>query len=41
MLDEQTNLKNNFPNFINVLNSIEGGLPNIHLGVVSTDLGHE
>jgi hypothetical protein len=39
MLDKQTNLKNNFPNFINVLNTIEGGLPNIHLGVVSTDLG--
>ena len=39
MLDKQTNLKNNVPNFINVLNSIEGGLPNIHLGVVSTDLG--
>jgi hypothetical protein len=39
MLDKQTNLKNNFPNFINVLNSVEGGLPNIHLGVISTDLG--
>ncbi len=39
MLDKQTNLKNNFPSFINVLNTIEGGLPNIHLGVVSTDLG--
>ena len=39
MLDKQTNLKNNFPNFINVLNTIEGGLPNVHIGVVSTDLG--
>src|SRR5262245_34054667 len=39
MLDKQTNLKNNFPNFINVLNTIEGGLPNVHLGVVSSDLG--
>jgi hypothetical protein len=39
MLDKQTNLKNNFPNFIQVLNSIEGGLPNVHLGVVSSDLG--
>jgi hypothetical protein len=39
MLDKQTNLKNNFPNFINVLNLIEGGLPNVHLGVVSSDLG--
>ena len=34
MLDKQTNLKNNFPNFINVLNTIEGGLPNVHIGVV-------
>jgi len=39
MLDKQTNLKNNFPNFINVLNTIEGGLPDIHLGVVSSDMG--
>lgn len=39
MLDKQTNLKKNFPNFINVLNTIEGGLPNIHLGVVTSDLG--
>jgi hypothetical protein len=39
MLDKQTNLKNNFPNFINVLNTIEGGFPNVHIGVVTTDLG--
>src|SRR5512143_4165841 len=39
MLEKQTDLKNNFPNFINVLNGIEGGLPNIHLGVVTSDLG--
>jgi hypothetical protein len=39
MLDKQTNLKNNFPNFINVLNTIEGGLPNVHIGVVTSDLG--
>ncbi len=39
MLDKQNNLKANFPNFINVLNTIEGGLPNVHLGVVSSDLG--
>ncbi|NVB84728.1 MAG: hypothetical protein HOV81_40535 [Kofleriaceae bacterium] len=39
MLDKQTNLKNNFPNFINVLNTIEGGLPNVHIGVASSDLG--
>ena len=39
MLDKQTNLKANFPNFINVLNTIQGGLPNVHLGVVTSDLG--
>jgi hypothetical protein len=39
MLDKQTNLKANFPGFINVLNTIEGGLPNIHLGVITSDLG--
>jgi hypothetical protein len=39
MLDKQTNLKANFPTFINVLNTIEGGLPDVHIGVVSSDLG--
>jgi hypothetical protein len=39
MLDKQNNLANNFPNFVNVLNTVEGGLPNIHLGVVTTDMG--
>ena len=39
MADKQSNLKKNFPNFINVLNTIAGGLPDIHLGVVTSDLG--
>ena len=39
MKEEQESLARNFVNFINVLNTIEGGLPNIHLGVVSSDLG--
>ena len=39
MLDKQTNLKANFPNFINVLNTIQGGLPDVHIGVVTSDLG--
>lgn len=39
MQDKQANLANNFPNFINVLNAQEGGLPDIHLGVVTTDMG--
>jgi len=39
MLDKQNNLKANFPNFIDVLNQVPGGLPNLHLGVVTSDLG--
>lgn len=39
MRDEQVSLAANFDNFINVLNNIDGGLPNVHIGVVSTDLG--
>jgi hypothetical protein len=36
---EQTSLALNFHKFINVLETIEGGLPNVHIGVISTDLG--
>jgi len=39
MADKQNNLRMNFPNFINVLNTIQGGLPNIHIGVATSDLG--
>lgn len=39
MIEEQTSLRNNFPAFINVLNTIEGGLPDVHLGVISTNAG--
>ncbi len=39
MADKQANLKSNFPNFISVLNTIQGGLPDIHLGVISSDVG--
>ena len=39
MAEEQASLANNFNRFISVLENIEGGLPNIHLGVVSTDVG--
>ncbi|HEY5951773.1 MAG TPA: hypothetical protein VIV40_40035 [Kofleriaceae bacterium] len=39
MLDKQTNLKSAFPAFINELNLVEGGLPNVHIGVVTSDLG--
>ena len=37
--DKQNNLKQNFPAFINALSSLPGGLPNLHLGVVTSDLG--
>jgi len=39
MLDKQTNVRNNFPKFIDVLNTIQGGLPDVHIGVVSSDMG--
>ena len=39
MADKQSNLATNFPDFINVLQAIPGGLPNVHLGVVSSDMG--
>lgn len=39
MGEEQSSLTTNFPKFINVLESIEGGLPNVHIGVVSSNVG--
>jgi hypothetical protein len=39
MRDKQLNIKNNFPKFIEVLNTIQGGLPDVHIGAVSSDLG--
>ena len=39
MREEQASLAANFNRFINVLNNIEGGLPNVHIGVISTDIG--
>lgn len=39
MREEQASLTANFQRFINVLNNIEGGLPNVHIGVVSTNVG--
>jgi hypothetical protein len=39
MADKQANLRANFPNFINVLNTIQGGLPDVHIGVVTSDVG--
>ena len=39
MRDAQAALVANFPAFTNVLNSLEGGLPNLHIGVISTNVG--
>lgn len=39
MAEEQAWLTDGFGRLIEVLERIEGGLPNLHLGVISTDLG--
>jgi hypothetical protein len=39
MADKQGNLIRNFGEFIKVLATIQGGLPNIHIGVVTSDMG--
>jgi hypothetical protein len=39
MGEEQASLTANFPVFIDVLQTLEGGLPNVHIGVVSSDVG--
>jgi hypothetical protein len=39
MKEEQDSLKANFHRFIEVLQSLDGGLPNVHIGVTSSDLG--
>jgi hypothetical protein len=39
MGEEQASLGTNFPKFMAVLNGIEGGLPNVHIGVVSSNVG--
>lgn len=39
MADKQLNLAANFSSFINVLNTFTDGLPDIHIGIVTTDVG--
>ncbi len=41
MADKQDTLLANFPLFIQVLQNIPGGLPNVHIGVTSSDVGIE
>jgi hypothetical protein len=39
MTDKQINLTTNFPSFLDRLQALPGGLPNLHVGVVTTDMG--
>jgi hypothetical protein len=39
MKEEQENLARNFPAFIDELKKIPGGLPSVHIGIISSDLG--
>jgi hypothetical protein len=41
MLAEQQSLQQNFPKFMNVLETLEGGAPNMHIGVVTSDMGQK
>jgi hypothetical protein len=39
MADKQANLEANFHRFVETLETIEGGLPNVHIAVATSDLG--
>ncbi|HVV84254.1 MAG TPA: vWA domain-containing protein [Kofleriaceae bacterium] len=39
MAGEQASLAANFPAFMGVLETIDGGLPNVHIGIVSSNVG--
>jgi hypothetical protein len=39
MGEEQQSLTENFPRFIEKLTGIQGGLPNVHIGVISSNVG--
>ncbi|HEY5935330.1 MAG TPA: hypothetical protein VIU61_11860 [Kofleriaceae bacterium] len=39
MREEQASLRANFPRFIQVLETIDGGLPDVHIGVITPDMG--
>src|ERR1041385_1183358 len=39
MLDKQQAFNQVFPVFVDQLASIPGGMPNVHLGIASTDMG--
>jgi hypothetical protein len=37
--DHQARLADNFPKFIDALNALPGGFPNVHIGVATSDMG--
>jgi hypothetical protein len=39
MVEEQRNLARDFPRVLEALRSLDGGLPSLHIGIVSTDVG--
>lgn len=39
MIDKQRSLAQNFPRMIEVLENLDGGLPNLHIGVITSDMG--
>ncbi len=39
MAEEQVALGSSFPQFLNTLNQVAGGLPDVHVGVISTNVG--
>lgn len=39
MIDKQRSLANNFPKMIEVLENLDGGLPDLHIGVITSDMG--
>jgi len=39
MKEEQESLRANFPRFIEILETIDGGLPNVQIGVITPNLG--
>jgi hypothetical protein len=41
MAAEQASLQANFPKFMQVLETLEGGAPNMHIGVATSDLGEK
>jgi hypothetical protein len=39
MLDSQLALAESFPRMVDILGQVDGGLPNLHIGVITSDMG--